>query len=89
MCTLESASCTNPRNAQTRLVILERGIFMSYPATKVLLQLITGRRHQIRVHCSVIGHTIIGDYTYSNRKDMSPSRTFLHSYRYIYKYTNT
>jgi len=85
MCTIDSIYCINPRSAHTRLVVLERGIFMSYPATKVLLMLITGRRHQIRVHCSDIGHTIIGDFTYSNRKDTSPSRTFLHSFRCLLK----
>lgn len=84
MCTADGDTCcTNPRNAHTRLVVLERGLYMSYPATKVLLQLMTGRRHQIRVHCSTIGHTIVGDYTYSGRKDTSPNRTFLHSYRCV------
>ncbi|XP_050436643.1 RNA pseudouridylate synthase domain-containing protein 1-like [Adelges cooleyi] len=81
MCTAENKCCLSPRDARTRLSVLERGIFMSYPATKVLVQLVTGRRHQIRVHCSDIGHTIIGDFTYSGRKDISPSRTFLHAYR--------
>ncbi|XP_060841685.1 RNA pseudouridylate synthase domain-containing protein 1-like isoform X2 [Rhopalosiphum padi] len=81
MCTIDEECCTEPRDAHTRLIVLERGVYMSYPATKVLLQLVTGRRHQIRVHCSTIGHTIIGDYTYSDRKDTSPCRTFLHSYR--------
>lgn len=83
MCTGDQDCCINPRYAITRLTVLERGVFMSYPATKVLLLLITGRRHQIRVHCSNIGHTIVGDYTYSGRKDISPSRTFLHAYQYI------
>jgi len=82
MCTADNMCCIKPRNSHTRLVVLERGVYMSYPATKVLLLLITGRRHQIRVHCSTIGHTIVGDYTYSGRKDTSPNRTFLHSYRY-------
>jgi len=82
MCNVDEC-CTEPRDAHTRLVVLERGVYMSYPATKVLLQLVTGRRHQIRVHCSTIGHTIVGDYTYSGRKDTSPHRTFLHSYRWV------
>ncbi|XP_025206616.1 RNA pseudouridylate synthase domain-containing protein 1-like [Melanaphis sacchari] len=81
MCTVDEECCTEPRDAHTRLIVLERGVYMSYPATKVLLQLVTGRRHQLRVHCSTIGHTIVGDYTYSGRKDTSPCRTFLHSYR--------
>ncbi|VVC25925.1 Pseudouridine synthase, catalytic domain,Pseudouridine synthase, RsuA/RluB/C/D/E/F [Cinara cedri] len=81
MCTADNGCCTSPRSAHTRLAVLERGVFMSYPATKVLMLLVTGRRHQIRVHCSAIGHTVIGDYTYSGRRDTTPSRTFLHSYR--------
>ena len=69
--------------ACSRLLVLERGIYDSYPATKVLLRPLTGRRHQLRVHCNIIGHTIIGDYTYSQKKDVSPPRMFLHSIRLI------
>ncbi|RZF35201.1 hypothetical protein LSTR_LSTR014238 [Laodelphax striatellus] len=29
---------------------------------------------------SALGHTIVGDYTYSNRRDTHPLRTFLHSF---------
>lgn len=81
MCTADNSCCISPRSAHTRLAVLERGVYMSYPATKVLLLLVSGRRHQIRVHCSEIGHTIVGDYTYSGRRDATPNRTFLHSYR--------
>ncbi len=28
----------------------------------------TGRTHQIRVHLSAIGHSVVGDATYGNRK---------------------
>nr|CAD7576398.1 unnamed protein product [Timema californicum] len=83
MCTSSDLNCTSPRPAQTRMLILQRGLFDNYPATKVILRPITGRRHQLRVHCAHIGHTIVGDYTYSNRKDTLPYRTFLHSYRLV------
>ncbi|KAK6641808.1 hypothetical protein RUM44_013525 [Polyplax serrata] len=69
--------------AHSKLLVLERGLYESYPATKILLRPLTGRRHQLRVHCQAIGHTIIGDYTYSQRKDVTPPRMFLHSYRLI------
>eukprot|EP00057_Strongylocentrotus_purpuratus_P027444 XP_011681918.1 PREDICTED: RNA pseudouridylate synthase domain-containing protein 1-like [Strongylocentrotus purpuratus] len=36
-----------------------------------------GRRHQLRIHCQSIGHPIVGDYTYSMRKDVSPYRMML------------
>ena len=42
---------------------------------------ITGRRHQLRVHLSHINHTIVGDYTYSDRKDIEPYRMYLHAYK--------
>lgn len=39
-----------------------------------------GRTHQLRVHCSAIGHPIVGDFTYSHKKDSSPYRMMLHAY---------
>ncbi|MBL7003519.1 MAG: RluA family pseudouridine synthase [Gammaproteobacteria bacterium] len=33
------------------------------------LRLITGRTHQIRVHCQSVGHSIINDDKYGNRED--------------------
>ncbi|MDO9100200.1 MAG: RluA family pseudouridine synthase [Caldisericota bacterium] len=35
--------------------------------TLLRLRLETGRTHQIRVHCSYIGHPVLGDYTYGYR----------------------
>jgi 23S rRNA pseudouridine1911/1915/1917 synthase len=32
------------------------------------VQLKTGRTHQIRVHCAAIGHPLLGDQVYGNRK---------------------
>lgn len=81
MCVGSSPFCERPRNSSTALLVLEKGTRNGKPATKVLLCPRTGRRHQLRVHCSHIGHTIIGDYTYSERQDTEPHRTFLHSYR--------
>lgn len=39
----------------------------------------TGRTHQIRVHFSAIGHPVVGDAKYSNRKT-ELERQFLHAY---------
>ncbi|XP_078040065.1 RNA pseudouridylate synthase domain-containing protein 1 isoform X1 [Augochlora pura] len=83
MCINDSDYCEKPRKSCTILIVLERGFRNGKPATKVLLCPETGRRHQLRVHCSYIGHTVIGDYTYSERKDIEPYRTFLHSFRLI------
>ncbi|KAG0721869.1 RNA pseudouridylate synthase domain-containing protein 1 [Chionoecetes opilio] len=69
--------------AHTRLLVLQRGLYNNYPATKVLLKPSTGRRHQLRLHLHHLGHTIVGDYTYSNRRDMWPHRMFLHAHRLV------
>jgi len=71
------------RKATTHMAVLERGYCWGYPATKILMRPIEGRRHQLRVHCSTVGHTIVGDYTYSSRRDVRPFRMFLHAYRLI------
>jgi len=38
--------------------------FILVPVTKVRLQPISGRRHQLRIHCKAIGHPILGDVAY-------------------------
>lgn len=83
MCTDDSIFCEKPRRSVTVLVVLEHGFWKGRPATKILLAPSTGRRHQLRVHCHHIGHTVIGDYTYSEGKDIEPRRTYLHSLRLI------
>jgi len=81
MCTSSDPHCIFPRFAHTRMLVLQRGLYDRYPATKVLLRPVTGRRHQLRVHCADIGHTVVGDYTYSNKQDVLPYRMFLHAFR--------
>jgi 23S rRNA-/tRNA-specific pseudouridylate synthase len=53
-----------------------------YPVTKVEFSLMTGRRHQLRVHSALIGHSIVGDETYQD--DIVPKnlsdRMCLHSH---------
>ncbi|NXY21373.1 RUSD1 protein, partial [Atrichornis clamosus] len=74
------AGCENPKPCQSELIVLEHGSYSGDPVTKVLLQPLTGRTHQLRVHCSAIGHPIVGDFTYSHRKDSNPYRMMLHAY---------
>lgn len=83
--------CLSPKRCETKLVVLEKGFYDTEFATKILLKPITGRRHQLRVHCSQIGHPIVGDFTYSNhladckisteQDHDCPSRMMLHAYR--------
>lgn len=84
MAAQSSPFCTKyTREATTNVVVLERGICYGYPATKILMRPVSGRRHQLRVHLSHVGHTIVGDFTYSNRRDLNPYRMFLHAYKLV------
>ncbi|XP_008413932.1 RNA pseudouridylate synthase domain-containing protein 1 [Poecilia reticulata] len=80
MCIEGTEGCENPKPSQTELIVLEYGVYDGDPVTKVLLQPLTGRTHQLRVHCSAIGHPIVGDFTYSLGADDSPYRMMLHAY---------
>ncbi|KAJ8253869.1 hypothetical protein COCON_G00204810 [Conger conger] len=80
MCIEGAEGCENPKPCQTELQVLEYGSYSGDPVTKVLLQPLTGRTHQLRVHCGAIGHPIVGDFTYSLRKDSAPYRMMLHAY---------
>lgn len=52
------------REAVTHLKVLER--FEGFTLLEAKLD--TGRTHQIRVHCSFIGHPVVGDPTYGGTK---------------------
>jgi 23S rRNA pseudouridine1911/1915/1917 synthase len=53
--------------------------FSQANSTLVDVNLKTGRTHQIRVHFHEIGHPVVGDKKYFNRKS-ELSRQFLHAY---------
>lgn len=68
------------REARTHFKVLKR--FQNH--TLLLLQLETGRTHQIRVHLKAIGHPIVGDPVYGSKKSLkgiSLTRQFLHAYQ--------
>lgn len=83
MCCPDQPNCDKARAARTRLVVLSRGEYSGSPATKVLLAPVTGRRHQLRLHCHRLGHTIVGDFTYSGKRDLLPPRMYLHAHRLL------
>lgn len=47
--------------------------------TRVALEPVTGRSHQLRVHMSAIGHPIVGDALYAPPAWQTPSRLLLHA----------
>ncbi len=57
------------REAVTHLNVLNR--FKGFTLLEAKLD--TGRTHQIRVHCSFIGHPVVGDPTYGGAKRAIPS----------------
>jgi len=74
--------CLDYKPALTEVRVLQRTYLEDYPVTKVLLEPRTGRRHQLRVHTALVGHSIVGDQTYQPpmaATDLS-SRMCLHSY---------
>jgi 23S rRNA pseudouridine1911/1915/1917 synthase len=76
------------REARTHFRVLER--FAHY--TLLLLQLETGRTHQIRVHLKAIRHPVVGDPVYgSGRKqpDILSQRQFLHAYQLCFTHPVT
>lgn len=56
------------RQAVTRLKVMDR--FRGFTLMEAKLE--TGRTHQIRVHCSFIGHPVVGDPTYGGTKRAIP-----------------
>lgn len=47
-----------------------------FPVTRVKLTPVTGRTHQLRVHCAAIGHPILGDPTYGIYGEAAPNGGF-------------
>jgi 23S rRNA pseudouridine1911/1915/1917 synthase len=73
-------TATGSREALTHFRVLRRYAHH----TLLLLQLETGRTHQIRVHLKAIGHPVVGDPVYNSghsRKDIRLQRQFLHAYQ--------
>ncbi len=52
------------RPCETRLQVLARGFYNGQPVTKVRLMPVSGRRHQLRLHCLLLGHPIGRDVFY-------------------------
>ena len=86
----QSGICINSSNTKTRIKLLEYGIYKERYCSKIILQPITGKRHQLRVIMNYLGHPIVGDTVYGIG-DYESYRTMLHSYTIQIKlnYKNT
>jgi 23S rRNA pseudouridine1911/1915/1917 synthase len=76
---LRMAVVADGRPARTEYWLVER---FSVPAevARVDCRLETGRTHQIRVHLESVGHPLVGDSTYGQRRPMlGLQRPFLHA----------
>ncbi len=78
------------REAQTRYMVKRR--FSAY--TLLELEPLTGRTHQLRIHCNLIGYPIIGDPIYSSRLDPLAAthhlkHHLLHASRLIFRHPAT
>ncbi len=62
--------------SQTLWQVLERDMEGGNPSTRLSLVPLTGRSHQLRVHCMAMGHAILGDTLY---EAPSAPRLMLHA----------
>ncbi|MFZ9233418.1 MAG: RluA family pseudouridine synthase [Hylemonella sp.] len=68
-----------PSQTRWRIVAWEEDA-RGYPCTRLELEPITGRSHQLRVHLQAIGHAILGDALYGPPdQDGATSRLMLHA----------
>jgi len=62
-----------PKPSLTLFEVVSYEFMDGLPVTRVALTPVTGRTHQLRVHCAAIGHPIIGDDIYGVGGEGSPN----------------
>ena len=65
-----------PKSSITQFRILSHEMWNGFPVTRVSLTPITGRTHQLRVHCAAMGHPILGDPAYGFCGEAHPNGGF-------------
>ena len=69
-----------PKPAVTHYSVLRRGLTSEQdPVTEVACRLETGRTHQIRVHLSSLGYSLLGDTLYGGKPLAGAMRQMLHA----------
>lgn len=69
---------TNGKPAQTRYQVLSFDAASN--TSRVALEPITGRTHQLRVHMQALGHPILGDTLYGGAEGKQTPRLLLHAH---------
>lgn len=80
-----AVTAVNSKEAVTHLRVLKR----YKDATLIELKLETGRTHQIRVHMNYIGHPVVNDPVYGNRKLIDETGQCLHAMELGFKHPTT
>jgi 23S rRNA-/tRNA-specific pseudouridylate synthase len=64
-----------PKPSQTKFEVKSRETLLDtdLPVTRLLLTSVTGRTHQLNVHCAAFGHPIVGDRIYGLDGDAAPN----------------
>lgn len=81
---LLNENCVDAQECKTKVKVLEYGTYNGKECSKLLVQPLTGKRHQIRVHLKHIGYPIVGDLVYG-LDDYDSYRTMLHAYKLVLK----
>jgi tRNA pseudouridine32 synthase / 23S rRNA pseudouridine746 synthase len=67
------------KHAQTQWRLLHFENHAGERLSRLLLRPVTGRTHQLRVHCMALGHPIVGDRLYNEQGHDSTERMMLHA----------
>ncbi|KAL9190155.1 hypothetical protein ACHAXT_007366 [Thalassiosira profunda] len=65
-----------PKASTTQIRVLSHEKWNGHPVTRVELTPVTGRTHQLRVHCAALGHPILGDPAYGYCGEAHPNGGF-------------
>lgn len=65
----------HPKPSQTKYEVISRETLLGtdLTVTRLLLTSMTGRTHQLNVHCAAFGHPIVGDRVYGLDGDAAPN----------------
>jgi len=63
----------NPKDSVTLYDVVGREELSGNPVTRVTLTSVSGRTHQLNVHCAAFGHPIAGDKVYGLNGEASPN----------------